>query len=54
VYFYPHLCTPEKTSRSVTHPEIALGQTRLTLKFFADRLPKKKVYIDGKSILSII
>jgi hypothetical protein len=45
---------PGKTSRSVTHPEIALGQARLTPEFFADELPKNKVYLDGMSILSIL
>jgi hypothetical protein len=54
VHFYPHLCTPRKTSGSVTHPEIAPGQTRLTSEFFAGGLPEKKVYLDGISILSIL
>jgi hypothetical protein len=44
----------KKTSWSITHPEIAPGQARLTLKFFAGGLPKKKVYFGGMSILSII
>jgi hypothetical protein len=48
------LSTPEKTSRSVTHPEIALGQARLTSEFFSIGVPEKKVYLDGMSILSII
>jgi hypothetical protein len=48
------LCTPGKTSRSVTHSEIAPGQARLTPKFFAGGLPEKKVYLDGMSILSIL
>jgi hypothetical protein len=48
------LCTPEKTSQSVTHPEIAPGQARLTPEFFAGVLPKKKVYLGGMSILSIL
>jgi hypothetical protein len=48
------LCAPGKTSRSITHPEIALGQVRLTLKFFAVGLLEKKVYHGGMSILSII
>jgi hypothetical protein len=33
-----------KTSRSVTHPEIAPGQARSTSEFFSVGLPKKKVY----------
>jgi hypothetical protein len=51
VHFYPHLCTPEKTSRSVTHPEIALGQACLTSRFFVGELSEKKVYLGGTSIL---
>jgi hypothetical protein len=54
VHFCPHLCTPEKTSRSVIHPEIASGQARLTPEFFARGLLKKKVYLGGMSILSIL
>jgi hypothetical protein len=48
------LCAPEKTSRSVTHPEIAPGQTRLTLEFFADGLPEKKLQLSGISMLLIL
>jgi hypothetical protein len=48
------LCTPGKTSRSVIHPEIAAGPARLTPEFFASGLPKKKVYLGGMSILSIL
>jgi hypothetical protein len=54
VHFCPHLCTPRKTSRSITHPKIALGQARLTMEFFTGGLPKKKVYLVGMSILSIL
>jgi hypothetical protein len=54
VYFCSHFCTPEKTSRSVTHPKIAPSQARLTPEFFAGGLPEKKVYFDGMSILSIL
>jgi hypothetical protein len=43
-----------KTFRSVTHPKIAPGQTRLTPEFFTVEVPEKNVYIDGMSILSII
>jgi hypothetical protein len=50
----PQSCAPEKTSRSVTHPKIDLGQTRLTYRFFRDRLPKNKIYLVGMSILSIL
>jgi hypothetical protein len=38
----------------VTHPEIAPGQARLALEFFAGGLPEKKVYLGGMSILSIL
>jgi hypothetical protein len=48
------MSTPEKTSRSVTHPKIVLGQARLTPEIFAGGLLKKKVYLDGMSILSIL
>jgi hypothetical protein len=50
----PHSCAPEKTSQSVTHPKIALGQARLTLGFFRDRLPKKKMHFIGMSTLLIL
>src|SRR4051812_42138085 len=42
------------TSRSVTHPIIPLGQTRLTLEFFSNELPEKKLQLVGMSILSIL
>jgi hypothetical protein len=48
------LCTPRKTSWSVTHPEIAPGQTCLTSEFFAGVLLEKKVYLGGMRILSIL
>jgi hypothetical protein len=48
------LCTPGKTSRSVTHPEIAPDQARLTPEFFVGGLLEKKVYLGGMSILSIL
>jgi hypothetical protein len=54
VHFYIHLCTPEKTSWSITHPEIAPGQARLTLEFFIVGLLKKNIYLDVMSILSIL
>jgi hypothetical protein len=54
MHFCHHLCTLRKTSQSITHPKITPGQARLTLEFFAGRLPEKKVYLDGTSILSIL
>jgi hypothetical protein len=54
MHFCPLLCTPGKTSLSITHPEIALGQARLTPDFFTGGLPEKKVYLGGMSILSIL
>jgi hypothetical protein len=39
------------TSRSVTHPKIALGQAHLTLEFFGDGLPEKKLQLVGMIIL---
>jgi hypothetical protein len=54
MHFCLHLCTLGKISWSVTHLEIALGQARLTLEFFSVGVPKKKVYLGGMSILSII
>jgi hypothetical protein len=42
VHFCLHLCTPKKTSRSVTHPEIALGQACLT-PVIAMTWPNQKV-----------
>jgi hypothetical protein len=44
-------CAPEKTSRSITYPKIALGQARLTQRFFRDRLPKKKMNLVGMNTL---
>jgi hypothetical protein len=48
------LCAPGNTSRSVTHPEIAPGQARLTPEFFAGGLPKKKLQLGGISMLLIL
>jgi hypothetical protein len=48
------LCTPGKTFWSVTHPEITLSQVHLTPEFFVGGLLKKKVYLGGMSILSIL
>ena len=45
---------PGRTSRSVTHPEIAQGLAHLTSEFFRDELPKKKLQLIGMSILSIL
>jgi hypothetical protein len=48
------LCAPGNTSRSVTHPEIALGQARLTPEFFTGGLPEKKLQLGGISMLLIL
>jgi hypothetical protein len=48
------MCALGKTSRLVTHPEIALNQARLTSEFIAVELSEKKVYLGGMSILSIL
>jgi hypothetical protein len=48
------LCAPGNTSRSVTHPEIAPGQARLTPEFFAGGLPEKKLQLSGISMLLIL
>jgi hypothetical protein len=53
-HFCRHLCTPSKTSQLITHSEIAPGQARLTLEFLIVGIRKKKVYLDGMSILSIL
>ena len=45
---------PMLSSRSVTHPQIAPGQTRLTSEFFGDRLPKKKLQLIDMDILLIL
>jgi len=45
---------PGRIFRSVTHLKIAPGQARLTLEFFRDRLPKKKLQLVDMSIISII
>ena len=45
---------PGRTSRSVTHPQIAPSQARLTSEFFGDRLPEKKLQLVGMSILLIL
>src|SRR3954463_185434 len=42
------------TFRSVTHPRIALGQARLTLEFFSNELPEKKLQLVSMGILSIL
>ena len=42
------------TSQSVTHPQIALGQARLTSEFFGDQLSEKKLQLVGMSILLIL
>ena len=45
---------PGRSFRSITDPEIAPGQARLTLEFFRDRLPEKKLQLIDMSILSIL
>src|SRR3954471_5991432 len=42
------------TSQSVTHPQIAPSQARLTLEFFEDVLPEKKVHLVDMSSLSFL
>src|SRR6266540_2586430 len=42
---------PGRTSRSVTHPQIAPGQARLTWRFFGDELSEKKMHLIGMSSL---
>jgi hypothetical protein len=54
MHICPHSCAPEKTSWSVTHPEIAPSEARLTPEFFAGGLPEKNVYLDSMNILSIL
>lgn len=46
--------TSETTSRSVTHPQITKGQARLTLEFFVDEFPEKKLQLIDMGILSIL
>jgi len=48
---YPHSCA---TSRSVIHPQIVPGQACLTLEFFTDQLPEKKLQLVRMSILLIL
>ena len=45
---------PGITFRTVTHPQIAPGQARLTSEFFGDRLPENKLQLVGMSILLIL
>jgi hypothetical protein len=49
-----HSCVPRKTSRSVTHPKIAIGQARLTQRFFRGRLLKKKKHLVDMTTLLIL
>src|SRR3954471_24838603 len=44
----------EATSQSVTHPQIAPSQACLTLEFFEDVLPEKKVHLVDMSSLSFL
>ena len=43
-----------QTSRSVTHPEIALARARLTFEFLPNYLPNEKLELTDNSILLII
>ena len=45
---------PGITFRTVTHPQIAPGQARLTSEFFEELLPEKKLQLVGMSILLIL
>jgi hypothetical protein len=54
MYFCPHLCALGKTFWSAIYPEIAPDQIRLTSEFFVVGLLKKKVYLGGMNILSIL
>ena len=47
VHFVLTRAHPVPTFRSVTHPRIALSQARLTLEFFLNELPKKKLQLVG-------
>ena len=50
----PHSCAPGKNF-PVGHPsQIAPGQARLTLEFFGDWLPEKKLQLVDMSILLIL
>jgi hypothetical protein len=46
------VCAPEKTS--ITYPEIATDQACLICEILIVELLKKKVYLDGMNILSIL
>jgi hypothetical protein len=48
------MCTPKKTSQSITHPKIASGQACITLKFFVGGVLEKNVYLGSINILSIL
>src|SRR4051812_10071418 len=54
VHFVLTHAHPVPTYQSVTHPRIALGQSRITLEFFLNELPEKKLQLVGMSILSIL
>jgi hypothetical protein len=54
MHFCPHLCAPDKTSQSVTLPEIALDQACLRPEFLIVGLSEKKVYLGVMNILSIL
>jgi hypothetical protein len=50
----PHSCTPGKTFRSDTHPQISSSQARLTWRFIRVILPKNKMHLVGMSLLLIL
>src|SRR4051812_6762186 len=56
--FYAHFVLtrahPGLTSRSVTHPKTTPSKARLTLDFFPDGLPEKKVHLVDMSSLSFL
>ena len=45
---------PGRTSRSITHPQVAPSQAHLTSKFFSNEVPEKKLQLIDMSILSIL
>src|SRR3954463_5518369 len=51
----PHSCAPGSYFPvGTTHPQIAASQARLTLEFFEDVLPEKKVHLVDMSSLSFL
>jgi hypothetical protein len=54
IYFVLTCAHLKENFQSIIHPEIALRQVCLTLKFVIVEFSEKKIYLDGMSILSII